>query len=51
MIVSRTYYYYENYRPVFYLKDDTIISGIGTASDAFNAEEDLPLFDDVQVLK
>lgn len=50
-IVSRTYYYYENYRPVFYLKYDTILSGTGTNDDPFNVEEDWSWFDNVQVLQ
>lgn len=48
-IVSRTYYYLENYRPVFYLKDDTILSGSGTSDDPYVVQEDWSWFDSVQV--
>ncbi len=44
-IVSRTYYYAQNYRPVFYLSDDTILSGTGTSDDPFVVEENWDWFD------
>ena len=50
-IVSRTYYYYENYRPVFYIKEGTILSGMGTASDPYLVQEDWSWFDNAQVLQ
>lgn len=50
-IVSRTYYYYENYRPVFYLKEDTILSGTGTELDPFIVHEDWSWFDNNQTLQ
>lgn len=50
-IVSRTYYYYENYRPVFYLTGETILSGSGTSGDPYTVQEDWSWFDDVQILQ
>ena len=50
-IQSRTYYYNQQYRVVFYLKADTILSGSGTLSDPYTVEEDWSWFDDVQVLQ
>ena len=44
-IISRTYYYAQNYRPVFYLKSDTILSGTGDSSDPFKIEENWDWFD------
>ena len=50
-IVSRTYYYYENYRPVFYLKENTIISGLGTTGDIYTVQEDWSWFDSYQTVQ
>lgn len=44
-IISRTYYYAQNYRPVFYLNSDTILSGTGDSSDPFKIEENWDWFD------
>ena len=50
-IVSRTYYYNQQYRVVFYLKDDTILSGSGTELDPYTVQEDWSWFDNAQVLQ
>ncbi|MBR2994064.1 hypothetical protein IKF43_01550 [Candidatus Saccharibacteria bacterium] len=50
-IVSRTYYYYEKYRPVFYLTSDTILSGTGTSADPYTVQEDWDWFDNTQMLQ
>lgn len=50
-IVSRTYYYPQNYRVVFYIKENTILSGTGTTDDPFTVQEDWHWFDDYQVLQ
>ena len=49
--LSRTYYYSQPYRVVFYLKNDTILSGTGTSADAFNVEEDWAWFDSYQIVQ
>ena len=50
-IRSRTYYYTQNYQPVFYLKNDTILSGTGTSGDVFTVQEDWRWFDPYQTLQ
>ena len=50
-IVSRTYYYPQKYRPVLYLKEDTILSGTGTLSDPFTVQENWGWFDSYQTLQ
>lgn len=44
-MISHTYYYSARYRPVMYLKEDTIISGSGTTTDKFKVEENWDWFD------
>lgn len=44
-IVSQTRYYNARYRPVMYLKADTIISGSGSSTDTFKVEESWDWFD------
>ena len=48
---SRAYYNNQQYRVVFYLKNDTILSGLGTSSNPFNVEEDWAWFDPEQVIE
>lgn len=50
-IRSRTYYYNQNYQPVFYLKNDTILSGTGTSADPFTVQEHWGWFDPYQELQ
>lgn len=50
-IVSNTNYLGKQYRPVFYLKSDTILSGTGTTSDPFTVQEDWTWFDNAQILQ
>lgn len=44
-ILSKTRYYVAHYRPVMYIKSDTIISGSGTTTDPFKIEENWDWFD------
>ena len=48
-ISGRTFNLPQQYRPVFYLKNDTILSGTGTVSDAFTVMENWSWFDPLQV--
>ncbi len=50
-IQSRTFYYEQQYRVVFYITDKTILSGSGTVDDPYVVHEDWSWFDDVQVLQ
>lgn len=50
-IVSNTNYLNKQYRPVFYLKNDTILSGTGTSTDPFTVQENWTWFDNAQVLQ
>jgi len=50
-VQSRTYYYNQQYRVVFYLKEGTILSGSGTLSDPYTVQEDWSWFDNAQVLQ
>lgn len=47
-IVSRTHYYAQHYRMVFYLNNKTIISGTGTTQDPFTVRENWAWFDQYQ---
>lgn len=47
---SRLYYNTQQYRVVFYLKDNTILSGNGSSSTPYTVEEDWAWFDSYQVL-
>lgn len=44
-ILSKTRYYVAHYRPVMYIKSDTILSGSGTTTDPFKIEENWDWFD------
>ena len=48
---SRLYSNSQQYRVVLYLKDDTILSGIGTYDDPFVVEEDWAWFDSYQYVE
>ena len=48
---SRLYSDSQQYRVVLYLKDDTILSGIGTYDDPFVVEEDWAWFDSYQFVE
>ena len=48
---SREYWNSQQYRAVFYLKNDTILSGTGTSLDTFNVEENWAWFDSLQILQ
>ena len=48
---ARLYSNTQQYRVVFYLKNDTILSGTGTSLDPFSVEEDWAWFDSTQVLQ
>lgn len=48
---SRLYSNSQQYRVVLYLKDDTILSGIGTYDDPFVVEEDWAWFDSYQFVE
>ncbi len=50
-IVSRTYYYNQQYRVAFYITDTTILSGSGTSTDPYTVQEDWSWFDNAQVLQ
>ena len=50
-IQSRTYYYNQQYRVVFYINDATILSGDGSSTNPYTVQEDWTWFDDVQVLQ
>lgn len=50
-IISSTYYYTSYYRPVFYLKNDTILSGTGSTSDGFTVRENWGWFDPNQTIQ
>ena len=50
-ILSRTGYYNQKVRGVIYLKNDTILSGIGTLEEPFKVEESWDWFDNLQTLK
>ena len=47
-ISGRSFYLEQQYRPVFYLKEDTILSGTGTSSDPYKVEENWAWFDSYQ---
>lgn len=47
-ISARTYYLSQQYRPVLYLKENTILSGTGTSSDPFTVQENWAWFDSYQ---
>ena len=48
---SRAYTTSRNYRVVFYLKDNTILSGTGTNSNPYKVEEDWAWFDSYQIVQ
>lgn len=48
---SRLYYSSQQYRVVLYLKNDTILSGTGTSTDAFTVQENWAWFDPEQILQ
>lgn len=50
-IMSRTFYYEQQYRVVFYLTSSTILSGDGSQDSPYNVEEDWAWFDSNQVLQ
>jgi len=50
-IISRTYYYNQQYRVVFYINDATILSGDGSSANPYTVEEDWNWFDSTQVLQ
>ena len=50
-IQSRTFYYEQQYRVVFYITDTTILSGSGTSGDPYVVQENWDWFDNTQVLQ
>lgn len=48
---AREYWNAQQYRVVFYIKDNTILSGSGTQLDPYTVEEDWTWFDNVQILQ
>lgn len=50
-ILSRTFYYEQQYRVVFYITDTTILSGDGSSSNPYNVEEDWAWVDSYQVIE
>lgn len=50
-ILSRTGYYNQKVRGVVYLKNDTILSGMGTEEEPFKVEENWDWFDNQQSLE
>lgn len=50
-ILSRTGYYNQKVRAVIYLKNNTILSGIGTEDDPFTVQENWDWFDSAQTLE
>ena len=50
-ILSKTRYYGAHYRPVMYLKNDTILSGTGLKDDPYTVQENWDWFDNAQELQ
>lgn len=50
-IISRTFFYEQQYRVVFYITDVTILSGNGSSSTPYNVEEDWSWFDSYQIVQ
>ena len=48
---SRAYYNHQQYRVVFYLKYDTILSGSGSSTDPYLVQEDWAWFDSYQMVQ